>query len=136
LKGSNKKLAPFFFRFGVVPNEWPHFTIMDQNLQVRIDYLLHHQQYIPLLAELLWKEWKHFYNFWNIHDLEGMKNEIRDYCKSECFPTSFVAIVDGQIAGIAILGDDVVSNAPTEPWFVLFDFIVFFIHLSVAVFRS
>jgi hypothetical protein len=96
-----------------------HLHKKDNECQVFVDFLLYHQEYIPQLAELLWKEWEHFYLYWNICDLEGMKNELLEYCKADTFPTTFVAIFNGKIAGIAILGDDVVPNAPLEPWSVL-----------------
>ena len=81
---------------------------------MQIDYLADHLHFAPLLARWHYDEWRDLLPQWS-HE-EAMA-ELRSHTGRACIPTTFVALVDGQLAGSAsLILDDFEATRNLSPW--------------------
>jgi len=101
-------LAPFFF-FGFS-------LLMTKEPTLHIDFLCYHQQFIPQLAEFLWKEWARFYLPFNITNIEQVKADLRKNCNIDRVPITLIATINSELVGTVSFGNDDLPATPYQPW--------------------
>lgn len=81
---------------------------------MRIDYLADHLHFAPILARWHYDEWRDLLPQWS-H--EEAINELRSHTGHTCIPTTFVALIDGQVVGSAsLILDDFEATRHLSPW--------------------
>jgi hypothetical protein len=90
---------------------------MTKEPTLHIDFLCYHQQFIPQLAEFLWKEWARFYLPFNITNIEQVKADLRKNCNIDRVPITLIATINSELVGTVSFGNDDLPATPYQPCF-------------------
>jgi predicted N-acetyltransferase YhbS len=87
---------------------------MKHDVGVRVELLIDHPEAMPILRTWFEQEWASYYGAGGPGDAH---RDLQSFANRHTLPLGLVALIDGQVAGIAALKpDSIASHAHLSPW--------------------